>query len=371
LLPFALLGMIALAWQKKIRFPLELDNQQRSLILWGVWFLTVGIFFSVASFFHEYYLAVMAPAVAALFGIGTVVMWRDYRKGGWKGWLLPISIAVTIATQIYILRSYSEWSAWLTPTLLVVGGLSVLMLVVAKVVPQARMNAFAQRYVIGALCASALVLLLVPTTWAAIPVLNGYNSQLPVAGPNSGGIGGFARNGNMPGAFNGNGMPGGGYDDGRRDGYDGNQFPGGGYDGGNTASNQPGGTNGGQMGDMGGQTSSAMIKYLEEHQGSAKYLVAVPNSQAGSEIILQTNKPVMALGGFSGSDPILTTDELAAMVKDGTVHYFLLGGGGGMGGSSSVTSWVQSNCTAVSASEWGGTSSSSSSSSGLYYCAGK
>src|SRR5260370_40277093 len=72
LLPIALLGMLALAWQRRPRF--QEDWQQKSLILWGMWLLTMGIFFSVAGFFHQYYMTEMAPSIAALFGIGLVTM---------------------------------------------------------------------------------------------------------------------------------------------------------------------------------------------------------------------------------------------------------------------------------------------------------
>ncbi len=53
LLPFALLGAVALAWQRRPR--LQSDRKQQSLLLWGMWLLTMGIFFSVASFFHQYW----------------------------------------------------------------------------------------------------------------------------------------------------------------------------------------------------------------------------------------------------------------------------------------------------------------------------
>src|SRR5205085_2552412 len=66
LLPFALLGAVALAWQRRPRLPS--DRQQQSLLLWGMWLLSMGIFFSVATFFHQYYFTVMAPAIAAPFG---------------------------------------------------------------------------------------------------------------------------------------------------------------------------------------------------------------------------------------------------------------------------------------------------------------
>jgi hypothetical protein len=33
---------------------------------------------------------------------------------------------------------------------------------------------------------------------------------------------------------------------------------------------------------------------------------------------------MMTLGGFSGSDPILTPSQLASLIKCGTVRFFLL-----------------------------------------------
>jgi 4-amino-4-deoxy-L-arabinose transferase-like glycosyltransferase len=83
LLPLALFGILALAWQRRTRF--REDRQQHSLILWGTWLLTMAIFFSVATFFHQYYLSTFAPAICALFGIGVVVMWQEYRRSGWRG----------------------------------------------------------------------------------------------------------------------------------------------------------------------------------------------------------------------------------------------------------------------------------------------
>jgi hypothetical protein len=67
-------------------------------------------------------------------------------------------------------------------------------------------------------------------------------------------------------------------------------------------------------------------------------------------IELATGLPVMAMGGFSGSDPAPTLAQLHAAVASGQLRYVLLGGRGGprgRGSSSDVSSWVIANGTLV------------------------
>jgi 4-amino-4-deoxy-L-arabinose transferase-like glycosyltransferase len=357
LLPIAILGMIALAWQRRPRF--RSDPQQQSLVLWGMWLLTMGIFFSVAGFFHQYYMTEMSPAIAALFGIGLVTMWNDYRRGGWKGWLLPLALLVTVAEQAYILTGYPAWGQWMIPLEAVLCLVGAVVLIVARLVPRFRDNAYSMRYLIPALGIAILAVLIAPTVWAAIPVIQGTQADLLVAGPIQGGNG-FG--GNFAGGRNGN-------------------------------------TN----------TDARLISYLEANQGSTKFLVAVPSSNQADTFILATNKPVMALGGFSGSDPILTTSQLASLVANGTIRFFLLnsftgsrqipqqilnqlpeqirnaiesGTGGGFGGfgggqQAALTTWVTQHCKTVPTSLWQSSSTSSTTGGGfgrggasqLYDCA--
>ena len=136
LLPIALLGMLALAWQRRPRF--QEDRQQKSLLLWGMWLLTMGIFFSVAGFFHQYYMTEMAPAIAALFGIGLVTMWKDFRNGGWRGWLLPLALVATLAEQIYLLSAYPTWSSGWSRLIAVLSMIAVVVLVGARIAPRLR-----------------------------------------------------------------------------------------------------------------------------------------------------------------------------------------------------------------------------------------
>jgi 4-amino-4-deoxy-L-arabinose transferase-like glycosyltransferase len=313
LLPFALLGAVALAWQRRPR--LQSDRKQQSLVLWGMWLLTMGIFFSVASFFHQYYMTVMAPAIAALFGIGVVTMWQDYRRGGWRGWLLPIALAATVAEQVYILSQYPTWGQRLIPPLVVLGGIAVGALIIAHIAPRVHLTAPGRRFLVPALTAGVLVLMLAPMVWAAIPILTSTQGDTLVAGP--------------------------------------------------TQTTSFGGNFGGGPGANNASSDAALIRYLEANQGTAKYLVAVPSSRGTDALILATNKPVMTLGGFSGSDPILTTSQLAALVKSGQVKYFLLSsfGGGGAGGSgqSALITWIKQHSKVVPSSQWQSSATQSSS----------
>jgi len=103
------------------------------------------------------------------------------------------------------------------------------------------------------------------------------------------------------------------------------------------------------------QTNDALVRYLQANRGDSEYLVATQSSMTATPIIISTGDPVMAIGGFSGNDPAVTAADIANMVEDESVRFFLLGGGG-PGGSGGVTSAITQACTAVDASAYGGTS---------------
>lgn len=314
LLPLAILGAVALAWQRRPR--LQSDRKQQSLVLWGTWLLTMGVFFSAASFFHQYYMSMMAPAIAALFGIGLVTMWQDFRSGGWRGWLLPIAIVVTIAEQIYILTSYPTWGRVLIPFLIILCVIAVGILLLARIAPRLTIRAIKTRFLSLALGIAVLAMLLTPTVWTAIPVFASTQGDTLVAEPDS---------------------------------ISGSTLGGGAFSGGNISAN----------------ANSKLIRYLEIHQGKTKFLVAVLSSNEADSIILATNKPVMTLGGFGGSDPILTSSQLSTLAKNGTIHFFLINGagGGGPGGNSQsgLITWIKQHCKIVSSSQWQSSSTGSNS----------
>jgi len=112
----------------------------------------------------------------------------------------------------------------------------------------------------------------------------------------------------------------------------------------------------------GSSIDEGLITYLQQHYTGEKYLVATSSSQTATPIILATGLPVIAWGGFKGSDTALTRTQLEALVTNGELKYVVLGGGMG-GGSSDLTSWVQEHGTAIAQTEWSATTTSTATTS--------
>jgi 4-amino-4-deoxy-L-arabinose transferase-like glycosyltransferase len=379
ILPLAVVGLFAALWQvrpRRMRFWRFVSNpagsgplrrRRASIVIWGTWFATMAVFFSYAGFYHRYYLTMLAPGVAALTGLGVAALWRAWTLRSWRGLLglaLPLVLVGTALVQRDILADYPTWSARLTTPILALSAAAAVALTATWFLRR-RAGRWAINLARITVVAGISSLLIAPAFWSGISVQAasaGMSSNLPAAGPsgssNVGGPGGAT-----PQMRGGTGTTGQG-----RNAAAGAQ------------ARQPNAANGaiptgGQAttngGGASGQVSGQMVRWLIANQGDADYILAVSNSQQASSIIIETGLPVMATGGFSGSDPILTEASLAQLVADGTVRYFLVGGGGPGGGASnrggtssfSVTSWVQQNCTAVSATAWGGTGTSQ-----LYAC---
>lgn len=384
------------------------DQARAALLLWGLW---LGVHFAVFSFqsgvIHPYYTTAMAPAIGGLVGSGGVTVWKAIRTSDWAWLVLPVTTAITAYWSVTLLDDDS-YAPWLVPVIVVAAVAAIAALVLMKLRP-------AQRIRLGGLGLAALLLvgLAGPTAFAASAASSTTNGVNPLAGPSSGSLGGAPGGaaGGGPGRFPGStsgrpsggaGGPGGGQGFGGPPSGTGEQssqsgglpggFPGGtgSGTGGTGRGTLPGRGAGagtvGAGGGTGGDVSSAMIAYLEKNQGSAKWLLAVSDSNTAAQIMLQTNQAVISMYGFTGSDPAMTVAKMEQLVASGELKYVMLGGGMGGGGagaggtssSTSVDSWMQANCTAVSASEYGGTSTTTSTTSatstaasGLYECVAK
>jgi len=354
----------------------------------------MAVYDDAKGIFHPYYTAIMAPAVAALAGAGAVALWKLGRRTRRWAWALPVAVIGSAVWADVLLGRTTGYYPWLGTTIVVAAVVASvgLLLVLLGVV-----RAPAVAVVAGVVAAASL--LAGPIAYAGTTV-NTATNGIATAGPSTAGSGGFPGGAGglpggaggasgLPGGTNGHGapgsggfpggLPGGAPPTGTSSGSGGlpagapsGGFPGGGFPGSGTAGRAGAALGGAGLGRTGGgqglTVNSKLVSFLEAHQGTAEYLVAVENSQTAAPYILDTGKPVIAMGGFTGTDPAPTLAQFEALVKAGKVHFAYLGGagGGGMGGSSSTLSsiqrWLTKHATVVPTSEYGGSSGGT-----LYY----
>jgi len=327
LLPFALIGFAITAIEEKFKIPF--DNKKKiSLLLWFTWLLPEFIYFSFESITHTYYLTTMAPSIAALVGIGLTTMWGLFKRDGWKKWILPTALIVNGLVEILIL-SYNDSINGYKTVMIITGvlsiGFSVILALVnitasRKNIPdqgniktnQVVQNNSKDTKLNKILISIAFIgVLVAPTVWSFTPIFHQMNGSSPSTGLEL-----FSSKQN-------------GYSTGSAD-------------------------------------NTKLIKFLEANKKNEKYLAEVPSAMTyGSDLILKTGAPVMTLGGFSGSDPILTLNQFKKLVNDGDVRYAMasvgtsmgMGSAGAMGSSTSnsnaaIMSWIKANGKLVPNSKW-------------------
>lgn len=99
---------------------------------------------------------------------------------------------------------------------------------------------------------------------------------------------------------------------------------------------------------------AALTKLLETNASHYTWVAATVGSESAAGYQLATDDPVMAIGGFNGSDPTPTLAQFEKDVAAGKIHYFVAGGvaaGGGDGSSTTstgtaITAWVEAHFTA-------------------------
>ncbi len=380
LIPAALIFLVALLVFTR-RAP-RTDRTRAAMLLWGGWLLVTGLTFSYAQgIIHPYYNVALAPAVGALVGIGTVTLWHHRRRRSGRV-VLAVALAATVVWSFVLLSRSPSWFPWLRPVVLAVG---LVVAVVMAVAPPLRARLAVVLGVAGLGAALAG-----PAAYALDTVATPHAGAIPSAGPavtsTTGGPGGFAGGlsfgrgvhafspggqsfgapgspGRFPGAGRGGFGPGGPGRGGFGPGAGGlpRAFGGG---------QRPGGAAGvgGGSGFLNASTpGKGLVTLLEHKAGSYRWVAATVNSNSAAGYQLATDDPVMAIGGFNGTDPAPTLAQFETYVRDGDIHYFISSGfgGGGFGGgavggatfgigggsaptaASQITAWVESSYTAT------------------------
>jgi 4-amino-4-deoxy-L-arabinose transferase-like glycosyltransferase len=317
LLPAAILSLVAaLVIHRRTARSNRTDRRVAGSFLWGTWLLVHVLVFSFMSgIIHTYYAVAVAPAIAALVGAAAVDLWDRRSSSRFAAVVLATGVVVTGVTAWGLLERTSSFVPGLGIGLL---ALSIAAAIVI-VIPADAVRPAVDR--------AAVVLVLVatpagPLSYAVETAQTGHDGGDPHAGPTAQGV-----------RFGDGGPPG-----------------------------------------LSTVTADALARYLDEHRGDTRWLVAVDGADQAASIQLVTNEPVMAMGGFSGNDPAPTLGQLEAYIHSGELRYVVVGGRGGPDGGgfgpgiaprgSNVTAertqWVLQSCQAVSVA--GAT--------GLYDCAG-
>jgi 4-amino-4-deoxy-L-arabinose transferase-like glycosyltransferase len=279
LLPFVAVALVGgLIWCRQRP---RTDLGRASLILWGSW---LAVHYLVLSFatgnFHPYYSNTMAPAIAALTGIGVAALADS--------WTLPAAIAAGGAWSFVLLSRKPNWLPWLPWAIVAATGIAVVTLVAVRFASRARVRAAGVVVGLAAVLAG-------PAAYATSPLygqMTAWNSGDPLAGPSP-----------RPGV----------------------QY---------------------RPGPVRSPLAAPLVAYLIAHQDGATWLAAVPKASFGYPLILQTGRPVIVIGGFTGKDKAMTLPKLQAYVRTGRLHYLLLDPTS-MLRTQGIAPWVRQNCPHV------------------------
>ena len=363
LLPAALIALAAMAWVSWRAA--RTDRLRAAALLWGGWLLvTGGVFSFMAGIIHPYYTVALVPPIGALTGIGAVLLWRE-RDRLWARLTLAGAIVVTAAWGYVLLDRAAGWLPWLRGVVVVTGALAA-ALVLAAPAPARRGGPvpLPGRARGGALAVLAVPLALIsalagPAAYSIATAATAHTGALPAAGPavaSFGGPGGGGQGGTGPGGAR---IPGGGTARGGTGTAGGppGQFPGStggtpptsgtGAQGSPRARSQAGGP-GGLGGDT--QVAATLTRLLRGGAAGYRWAAATVGSESAAPLQLASGDPVMAIGGFNGSDGAPTLAEFQRLVAAGEIHYFVGANqasfGGGSGAAAQITSWVRAHFTA-------------------------
>jgi len=265
-----------------------------------MWLIPEFIYFSFTTgLFHPYYLTMLAAPIAALAGIGIVSMWELFAEGTWKSWILPVTLIVDGALQLFVL-SYFYSTSSITKILII--ALSVLCNASSIILIILKLKNNKNLKLSKILVAIALIgLLITPTVWSATTLFGAESGTLPAAGLSL------------------------------------------------ISSTKSGSSSMGSSTESSSDSYVKLIKFLQANKTTEKYiLVTSSTSGSASNIIIKTGESVMTWG-FFGTDKVITLAQFKALVKSGAVRYVMVGG---QGSTDDIMTWTKKAGTLVAESKW-------------------
>jgi hypothetical protein len=90
-----------------------------------------------------------------------------------------------------------------------------------------------------------------------------------------------------------------------------------------------------------------MTKLLQSGASGYRWAAATVGAESAAPLQLASGEPVMAIGGFNGTDDAPTLAGFEHLVAAGDIHYFVganqAGFGGGSGPAAQITAWVRAH----------------------------
>ncbi|MGX9791762.1 ArnT family glycosyltransferase [Mycobacterium sp. MMS18-G62] len=262
------------------------DAQRAQYLVWGGWLLGTGVVFSFMSgIFHDYYTVALAPAIAALVGIGTTQLWR-LRGATWPAITLSSTTALTAAWAWILLGRTTDFVPWLRWIILGIGGAATAGLLIAFVLPAAA--ARSRDIAVWAAALAAAAALAGPLSYCIQTVASSHTGSIVTAGPS----------------------------------LDRDRFP-----------SPPGATwtstKSASGASMPGtppmeqtEVSGRVAAVLMQNANAYTWIAATNGATDAAGYQLATDDPVMPLGGF-GFDPSPTLEQFQRYVTQGRIHYYI------------------------------------------------
>lgn len=236
------------------------DPARAALIIWAGWLVVTAVVFSYANgIVHSYYTVVLAPAIAACLGIGSELLWRNRNRPPCAT-ALSATVLVTITLAVVLLARRPDWMPWLRPTIAVIGVTAAALILVSARLP---------RPVDGLVAVLAAVAILAgPVGYSVATAAAPHQGAIPMVGPSRGGVFGPA------------------------------------------FLDAP-------------EPAPELTALLTADAAHYTWPAAVVGSNNAAGYQLAAGVPVMAVGGFNGTDPAPSLAEFGRLVAAGRIHYFI------------------------------------------------
>lgn len=304
-LPLAIISLIVSIINRRKTIALK-STKNITIMFFSIWFVTEFLYFSFV-YSNIYDLATLAVPTAALCGIGIKKMIQSYRKN--KSMWISLSLGLTIIVQYIIVIYYRENLSYLLIHLFYLDlGIS---LIAVFTLFKIRNKEFTNNNLKNGLIVISIIgCLIIPLIGSSASLVYKTDGILKGAGLQ---LFESKTQQNVNNYMKNYGVEFGGSED-----------------------------------------LSKFINFLNENKGeNQEYLLVTPSASVYAQnIILDTGDKVMALGGRTGNDDILTLFAFKQLVREGKVKYVLVGNETNSFNNASIMNWVKNVGKVISNSQW-------------------